>query len=113
MLLFTNGNVSPSFRKFKKGDDVIPHELGSYRPAHQTGKLLPAYAYILFDLDDAELVPAGFRVHRNDVPRSGFVDADINLVRFGLTKFGYPSSEMALGRVARDTQKYVDEPIVS
>lgn len=81
--------------------------------ADRVRKLFCAHGEVLKNLNCAQTIVPSLCLHRNDVVHTVLVYPDIHFVRFGLPDLSHRGSEMTLQGVACNSQKNVQEAIVS
>jgi len=82
--------------EFEHGNPVIRHELSGDRTADQARKPGTATGEILFGLDRRELIPAGFRLDRDNVLTTEPIHTDVEFVDLDLADAGHRGPEVVL-----------------
>ncbi len=96
MFLGGDGDSAFALLKLEQSDQVVAHELCADRTTDQGTKLGGAERDILFDLHDAQLIPATLRLDGKYVVGSSPVDSNVNLISFDLSDSWDAGPEMAL-----------------
>lgn len=99
--------------KFEEGNYIIGHELGGQSPTDKRWEFFRADGHVLLDLHDAEPVLTALGLNREYVMDPLLVDAHVNLLGFYLSHAGDACAQMILKRVAGDSRKGVNEPVVA
>lgn len=110
---FYNLHASFNYRQFEHRDTFVRHELSRDATANETWKSLGTKRNILLGLYYAMLVRTTLCLHRDHELAPVLVQSHVDFIYLNLTDTLHCGPEVILKRVGRNTEKYIDQSVVS